>query len=354
MTSTPTISFGPINPDVVAFYRAHGGGGCGAKEAFGHPGADHRLWESVEDREDPEKEIPPRVHLFFDPEGNCESYLINQTDHASDLITMLLHPQNDDLVAMTTIDGEDDPYYLTWRDKTLQAWQANYPDIIRQLAVIREALEEAMVQGPIALEGPLHPDLIELATREFAWIWLLYCEDDRLKIPTADMIREAEECERRCAEFDARQRYGVPAHLLAASDQAFQRLRREPTDKHVTAWEMTQGAIDDWRKQQQQLPEINAGVQDFSLLNAQSWEALRGINRPAFLFNFGGFPSRLEEDSSSQRPVVKVLSLDRMRYELARAARWTFKTKPHKPPHRCRSGCAGHADSAVADFTPHC
>jgi putative DNA primase/helicase len=75
-------------------------------------------------------------------------------------------------------------------------------------------------------------------------------------------------------------------------------------------------------------PAIDAGVQDLSIITALSWRAIERANHPPRLFLFGEVPSRLEvSDDGTAKP--KGLTLDLLRHETARAARW-FKNCHNK------------------------
>jgi hypothetical protein len=73
------------------------------------------------------------------------------------------------------------------------------------------------------------------------------------------------------------------------------------------------------------LPEIEATCQDLSVVTSQAWDALQRANKPERLFRHGGRLVRIETGDQNE-PVIRDLSVDRARHELARAARW-FKWK---------------------------
>ena len=87
------------------------------------------------------------------------------------------------------------------------------------------------------------------------------------------------------------------------------------------------------------LPSIDAGNQDLPVVTATAWEALAAANDPPRLFRYGGLPMRLERDDD-ERPLLRNLTEDRLRHELARAADWYrarkgkdgFERKPAYPP----------------------
>lgn len=70
-------------------------------------------------------------------------------------------------------------------------------------------------------------------------------------------------------------------------------------------------------------PEIDIGaINDLPTLVMLSWAAMRLVNDPPYLFQRGGEPLRLEQDDAAY-PVARTLTSEKMRYELAHAARWT-------------------------------
>lgn len=73
------------------------------------------------------------------------------------------------------------------------------------------------------------------------------------------------------------------------------------------------------------LPEINAGQGHLPTITGQAWGALKRANDPAYLFRFGGLPSRIEHDDDGT-PSPRTLTDTRLRHELARSADW-FKLK---------------------------
>lgn len=68
-------------------------------------------------------------------------------------------------------------------------------------------------------------------------------------------------------------------------------------------------------------PGIDAGNLSLPDVAAQAWDALIGANDPAYLFRHAGQVVRLELDDEG-RLIVRALSPERLRHELARAARW--------------------------------
>lgn len=87
------------------------------------------------------------------------------------------------------------------------------------------------------------------------------------------------------------------------------------------------------------LPEIDAGNQDLPVVTAEAWDALLRANETPLLFRYGGLPTRIEQDDEGT-PVPRALTDDRLRHELARAARWVrwvrreggFEWRPAFPP----------------------
>ncbi len=103
-----------------------------------------------------------------------------------------------------------------------------------------------------------------------------------------------------------------------------------------------------------QLLEIDAGILDLPVVTAQAWSAINQANeREPFLFRYGGIPVRVERDDEA-RPILRELTVDHVRHELARVVRfYTVKVsttegedgekKQHKskkttlpPSHVCR------------------
>jgi putative DNA primase/helicase len=84
-------------------------------------------------------------------------------------------------------------------------------------------------------------------------------------------------------------------------------------------------------------PSIDAGDLDLPRATERAWKALEEANEPPFLFRRGGgTPSRLEGGSDQAPPTLEPLNQDRLRFHLARAAKWTVRTKrgtrPALPP----------------------
>jgi len=84
------------------------------------------------------------------------------------------------------------------------------------------------------------------------------------------------------------------------------------------------------------LPKIDAGDCRLSRVTEKAWKAIKKANAPPYLFRYGNAPCRLERDDSGVLGIHH-LTLDKLRYEVARAAEW-FKlgdknrTYPAKPP----------------------
>src|SRR5205807_6204789 len=74
----------------------------------------------------------------------------------------------------------------------------------------------------------------------------------------------------------------------------------------------------EWRARLGERPTILLSG-DLAQVSREAWAALNAANSPPFLFSFGSLPVRLERDDSGAL-VTRVLTLDRMRYALARVA----------------------------------
>jgi hypothetical protein len=87
-------------------------------------------------------------------------------------------------------------------------------------------------------------------------------------------------------------------------------------------WQLAQSAAL-WR------PKINAGVQDLESITGQAIRALEAANWPPRMFVRGNCLARLERDTDAQTGsvVVRELGVDRVRHELARAAKWVVLRK---------------------------
>jgi hypothetical protein len=217
---------------------------------------------------------------------------------------------------------------LEWRKKMIAEWNSSAPDLHKQLEVIRKWLQEGMRLWSPVHDGPLHPDLLELATREFAWLWIAWCEDHSQQFPTEAMIQEEEELQQWWEEYEARQREGVPPPLLWRLDRAKEKLAGDHrTEQLADEYRAAVSAIDLWKASRQTLPIINAGIQDLPTLSRLAWKAIQQANQPPWLFNFNGLLSRLEQEINSLRLMVVELTLDRLRYEVARMAKFVNYVK---------------------------
>jgi hypothetical protein len=79
-------------------------------------------------------------------------------------------------------------------------------------------------------------------------------------------------------------------------------------------------AVEAVRAPKEQLT-IDAGQKNLETISKQGWDALEEANRPARLFRHGSHASRIENDDRGE-PLIRRLTEDRLRHELARAARW--------------------------------
>jgi hypothetical protein len=69
------------------------------------------------------------------------------------------------------------------------------------------------------------------------------------------------------------------------------------------------------------LPRIDASDVDLAVITERAWQAIRGANAPPFLFRYGAVPSRIESDDEDA-PLLRPMTIDRMRHRLARVADW--------------------------------
>lgn len=76
---------------------------------------------------------------------------------------------------------------------------------------------------------------------------------------------------------------------------------------------------------------IDLDGEDLAAETAAAWKALYTANNPEQFFRHGGMPVRIERDEL-RVPVIRVLSVDRLRHHLARSALFTKKEKPVRPP----------------------
>lgn len=91
-------------------------------------------------------------------------------------------------------------------------------------------------------------------------------------------------------------------------------------------------ANDAWNLAQLDHPVIRADNGDLETMAKDSWHALARYNEPAHLFLFGGMPVRFERGDGA--PILRPLTENRMRHELARAATWVRgkQQTPASPP----------------------
>lgn len=77
------------------------------------------------------------------------------------------------------------------------------------------------------------------------------------------------------------------------------------------------------------VPTIDAGDEDLARITSKTWAAIERLNRlETTIFRRGGEAVRLELDDT-KAPVIVPLGLDKMRYEVARCARW-YKRRTNK------------------------
>jgi hypothetical protein len=112
-----------------------------------------------------------------------------------------------------------------------------------------------------------------------------------------------------------------PARGAGTADEhgrAVDQRRAEPQDP--------EGATAQTSLRHDQLPWINASNEDLPVIAAEAWDALLAANHPPRLFLQGRRPARLERDKDHAHITVN-LSRERLRYELARAAKWYVPVK---------------------------
>ncbi|MBI4376731.1 MAG: hypothetical protein HY549_09815 [Elusimicrobia bacterium] len=83
-------------------------------------------------------------------------------------------------------------------------------------------------------------------------------------------------------------------------------------------------------------PVLRSDDRDLKYISAQAWAALKRFNDPPRHFRYGDVPVRIERDDN-QFAMTRELTQDRVRFLLARAARWFRKAKsgdlvPDYPP----------------------
>ena len=74
------------------------------------------------------------------------------------------------------------------------------------------------------------------------------------------------------------------------------------------------------------LPAIDASIQDLGEISRRAWDALEKANDPPYLFRHGCLPCRIERDDDGA-PIIRILTPDRLRHELARRVRWYVSSK---------------------------
>jgi hypothetical protein len=98
----------------------------------------------------------------------------------------------------------------------------------------------------------------------------------------------------------------------------------------ATPWIMDDNRSD--LPEQEKNPEgrirLNAGDGDLDRLSKKAWAALQTQNEPPFLFRFGDVVCRLERNNGGVL-IVRELTVDRLRYELARLIKWYKITDGH-------------------------
>ncbi len=93
------------------------------------------------------------------------------------------------------------------------------------------------------------------------------------------------------------------------------------------------------------LPPIDADDLDLARISERTWTVLQAANEPPYLFRVGGVPSRLEMNGGAPA-VVRPLTLDRLRYHLARVAEWRHDRgeRPALPPLHVVRDMLAHPD----------
>ena len=66
---------------------------------------------------------------------------------------------------------------------------------------------------------------------------------------------------------------------------------------------------------------IDASEDDLAALTTEAWLAIQAANTPPTLFRYGAVPSRIETDDEGA-PMLRPMTVDRMRHRLARVAYW--------------------------------
>ena len=81
---------------------------------------------------------------------------------------------------------------------------------------------------------------------------------------------------------------------------------------------------------------IDVRLVDLKVLSGLGWAAVEETNKPPLLFRHGGVPSRLERNDEGI-PILRQLTPDRLRHEVARRAVWCKgKSRATPPPHVVR------------------
>jgi hypothetical protein len=99
------------------------------------------------------------------------------------------------------------------------------------------------------------------------------------------------------------------------------------------------------RRASSALPPIDADDLDLARVSERAWMALQASNEPPYLFRVGGVPSRIEM-SSGAPAVVRPLTLDRLRYHMARVVDWRHDRgqQPALPPLHVVRDMLAHPD----------
>lgn len=91
-------------------------------------------------------------------------------------------------------------------------------------------------------------------------------------------------------------------------------------------WEEVQAGARDEGEAAAEMPTIDAGDLDLARVTTLVWDALLAANSPPSLFRYGGLLARIETGDDGS-PMVRPLTLDRLRYTLARVAAWETRRK---------------------------
>ncbi|MFN8007532.1 MAG: bifunctional DNA primase/polymerase [Terriglobia bacterium] len=75
------------------------------------------------------------------------------------------------------------------------------------------------------------------------------------------------------------------------------------------------------RDKSKALPRIDLSIGDLAVLAKRAWSVIESSNNPPRLFRYGGNLVRIEL-ADDQLPVIRELTPDRLRYDLARDAKW--------------------------------